>query len=485
MSYKIITLIAALIPCLSAAATKGTSQDKPNIIVILADDLGYNDLGCYGAEKIRTPRLDAMAAQGLRFTQAYAANSLCSPSRAALLTGRYATRDNMPEVVGPEWPGSLSPQAVLLPELLGDAGYATMALGKWHIGHKKGDLPTERGFDRFFGIPYSNDMNIDPEATLAPGIRLNRDVTIEGIRSGDYARGKTNPGNSGFYAHERYYIPLMRDREVIEFPADQTLLTRRFTDAAIQFVTENRDAPFFLYLAHPMPHVPLAVSPEFVGHSEAGLYGDAVEELDHETGRLLDTLQKLGLDKSTLVFFASDNGPWDLAVQQGGSAAPLRGYKFQTHEGGQRVPLIARWPSRLPAGKSVDSLVSLMDIFPTALRLAGEPVPDGLKIDGHDLNPFFEDAGAPSTYDRFFFIRGWEVLAVREGAWKLQQGLTGTPYRQQRIPGNPGELYNLKKDIGETTDVADENPEIFQHMLSTLKEMQAETDADRPAETPK
>src|SRR5690348_15366289 len=321
---------AALGSRLRAAPAK-----TPNIIVILCDDLGYGDLGCYGS-KIRTPNLDRMASEGMRFTNCCSADPVCSPSRAALLTGRYPTRVGVPRVLVPQDKDGLNLDETTLANVLKARGYKTMCIGKWHLGRPAQYLPTNRGFDEYFGIPYSNDMT--PR-------------------------------------------PLMHNTEVIEEPAKLETLTPRYTEQAVKFIELSKDAPFFLYLPHTYPHIPLAASSRFRGKSRAGLYGDVIEELDWSAGEVLQALKRNGLDNNTLVMFSSDNGPW-----YQGSPGGLRGRKGMTYEGGVREPFIARFPGKIPAGQVCHGVTSMLDIFPTVARLTGSPLPEK-PVDGMDIWP--------------------------------------------------------------------------------------------------
>jgi len=329
---------AAGAPLLATRTSAGGENNRPpNIVLIFTDDQGYADIGCFGATEFSTPYLDRMAVQGTRFTSFYVAASVCSPSRAALLTGRYPPRAGLTDVLFPRHDRGLPRSEVTIADMLKQRGYATACFGKWHLGHKERFLPTRRGFDEYFGIPYSNDMAIDPDMPLADEVTFRRGATAEDFRSGNRKGG---------------WVPLYRDEEVIEYPADQSTLTQRYTREAVRFIRENRDNPFFLYLPHTMPHVPLGASEKFRGSSGSGLYGDVMQELDWSTGRILEALQRHGLDENTLVIYTSDNGPWLSKGDAGGSAEPLRGGKFTTWEGGFRMPCIMRWPGTMPAGRT-------------------------------------------------------------------------------------------------------------------------------------
>ena len=398
----------------------------PNFVIIYADDLGYNDLSCYGSKLINTPRLDRMAAEGVRFTDFYSAAAVCTPSRAALLTGCYPPRVSLPAVLNPSSNIGISDKEITLAELLKSRGYATACIGKWHLGHHKRFLPTRHGFDYYYGLPYSNDM--------------------------------PRPGNP---------VPLIRNEQIIEQPVVQETLTERYTQQAIEFITRNRNRPFFLYLPHTMPHVPLSVSPRFAGKSKAGLYGDVVECIDWSTGEILDTLAKLGLDEDTLVMFSSDNGPWQSQKEHGGSALPLRAGKGTTWEGGMREPGIFRWPGRIRAGRTCREIAATIDILPTFAALAGAQTPNDRIIDGRDISPLLFEDNARSPHDAFFYYWQYELHAVRSGKWKLV--LEHTP--RGSTEKVPQQLFDLEADIGETTDVSRQYPSVVNRLLAHVERM--------------
>jgi len=398
----------------------------PNFVLIYADDLGYNDLSCYGAKLINTPRLDRMAAEGVRFTDFYSAAAVCTPSRAALLTGCYPPRVSLPAVLNPSSNIGISDKEITLAELLKSRGYATACIGKWHLGHHKRFLPTRHGFDYYYGLPYSNDM--------------------------------PRPGNP---------VPLIRNEQIIEQPVVQETLTERYTQQAIEFITRNRNRPFFLYLPHTMPHVPLSVSPRFAGKSKAGLYGDVVECIDWSTGEILDTLAKLGLDEDTLVMFSSDNGPWLSQKEHGGSALPLRAGKGTTWEGGMREPGIFRWPGRIRAGRTCREIAATIDILPTFAALAGAQTPNDRIIDGRDISPLLFEDNARSPHDAFFYYWQYELHAVRSGKWKLV--LEHTP--RGSTEKVPQQLFDLEADIGETTDVSRQYPSVVNRLMAHVERM--------------
>ncbi len=430
---------------------EAAEQRPPNVVVIFADDLGWGDLSCYGHPTIRTPNLDRMAAEGMRFTQFYSAACVCTPSRAALLTGRLPIRSGMcsdrHRVLFPDSGGGIPQQEITLAEALKACGYKTACIGKWHLGHLPQFLPTNNGFDYYFGIPYSNDM--DRVADAPKGRKAFLDPKIE-----------------------YFNVPLMRNEQIIERPADQTTITRRYTEEAIRFMRQHRDEPFFVYLAHNMPHVPLFRSPAFVNHSLRGLYGDVVEEVDWSVGQVLNAVRELGLEKNTIVWFTSDNGPWLIQLEQGGSAGLLRGGKGSTWEGGMREPGIVWWPGRIPAGVVTAELGSTMDIFVTSILLAGGKVPDDRPIDGVDLRPVLFGQG-PSPRKTFFYYRGTRLFAVRQGPWKAHF-LTQAGYGQRKpVVHDPPLLFHLEHDPSEKYNVAAQHPDVVERLKRVAEQHKA------------
>jgi arylsulfatase A len=425
------------------------AAEKPNIVIILADDLGYGDLGCYGSPTIRTPNLDRMAAEGLRFTDFYSAGEVCTPSRAALLTGRYPIRSGMcgnRRVLFPDSKGGLPPREVTIAEALRQQGYTTAHIGKWHLGIHQGSQPLDQGFERSYGLPYSNDM--DPRGDLPKG-----------------ASGFPEPPKDG------WNVPLIRDGKVIERPADQTTLTKRYTEEAVKLIREMKGEPFFLYMAHTFPHVPLFASPAFKGKSRAGIYGDAVEELDWSVGQVLDALRREGIAEKTLVFFTSDNGPWLIMGNQGGSAGVLREGKGSTWEGGMRVPGVAWWPGRIQPALTSE-LTTTMDLFATALALGGGPSARNVPIDGRDLSPLLlRGKTLPET--PFFYYRGDKLAACRVGEWKAHF-FTQTGYGQAKPEQHdPPLLFHLGLDPSEKRNVATEHPDVIARIRSIVNAHQS------------
>jgi arylsulfatase A len=411
------------------------SSRPPNVVLINCDDLGYGDLGCYGSASNETPVLDRLAAEGLRFTDFYMASPVCSPSRAALLTGCYPPRigfgqfDGLP-VLFPGQRFGIHDDEVTIAQVLAGAGYATKHVGKWHCGDQPAFLPTRRGFDGYFGIPYSNDMG---RQRIDDGLDLPRLMRKLGIP----------------FVDEIPPLPLLLDEEVLEAQPDQTSLTARYVDESVGFIRANADRPFFLYLAHLYVHLPIYVPPELEAASRNGRYGAAVASIDWATGVLLDELERLGLADETVVVFTSDNG--SRAAGEGGSNLPLRGVKATTWEGGMRVPCIVRWPGRVEAGRTTSAVATAMDLLPTLAGLAGADVPAGRTIDGRDLTAVLLDGSDASPHEAFWYYRGDDLEAVRAGRWKLHVARAGESVE---------ELYDLVADVGETVDRAADEPDV-------------------------
>jgi arylsulfatase A-like enzyme len=436
-----------LITFSSFAILHSSFSAPPNIVLILADDLGYGDLGCYGHPKFKTPRIDQMAAEGARLTQFNTPAPFCAPTRASLMTGRYPFRCGMTQNPAPD--GGTAADALAMPQteitlaqVLKSGGYATGMVGKWHLGHKPGSLPTERGFDEYYGIPYSNDMRP---------------------------------------------VQVLEGSEVTEYPVVQATLTTRYAKRATDFIQRSKDKPFFLYFAEAMPHKPLAASEKNYKKSGAGLYGDALAELDDSVGAVLDALKQNGLDDSTLVLFTSDNGAWF-----GGSCGGLRGMKGTNYEGGYRVPMIARWPGKIPTGHVSDEIAVMMDLFATVLHATGTKLPDDRVLDGRNILPLFTSA-ARSPHEFIFGHQNSKLATIRDAHWKLhllpasqmklKPGADGkwldprqpdgvtilAPFEQYNIDAHPGlttgveparmQLFDLQNDPGEQIDIASQHPE--------------------------
>ncbi len=446
-------LVSLLYSCVVSAAS------RPNIVIIFNDDQGYQDLGCYGSPDIKTPHVDQLAKEGMRFTDFYVASPVCSASRAALLTGCYPYRVGVNGVFFPNRGSTgLDPKHVALAETLKTVGYKTAAVGKWHLGDEVKFLPTNQGFDSYYGIPYSNDM------TAAGSMKYSADcVWLEGFNKSkldaEFEKGNTRPFKNK--------VPLMRNEECVEFPADQSTITRRFVDEGIKFINKSvkADKPFFLYLANSMPHTPLYASPDFKGKSERGLYGDVIEEIDFNTGRLMAHLKKKGLDENTIVVFTSDNGPWLIKGDHGGSALPLFEGKMTSFEGGQRVPAIIKWPGHVPAGSVCSEMALSMDLHPTLAHIAGAELKPVMPLDGRNIIDLLSGKkGAKTPHEYFFFVHN----AVRSGDWKYHKRELFKVKATKRDTKGPT-LYNLKDDIGEAKNVIKEHPEVAKRLAAALE----------------
>ncbi|MEQ1824537.1 MAG: sulfatase-like hydrolase/transferase [Pirellula sp.] len=424
------------------------ADSKTNVVVLFVDDLGYGDIGPYGATKQATPNLDRMAKEGMKLTSFYAA-PVCSVSRAQLLTGCYGARVSVPGVYGPGSANGLHPNEVTIAERLKERGYATMCIGKWHVGDQPEFLPTKQGFDHYFGIPYSNAMQRTSAET-----------------------GET-------------VVPLLRDDKVIELLSDeaQSQIVERYTAEAVNFIRSNASQPFFLYLPHTAVHTPIWPGKAFRGKSKNGRFGDWVEEVDWSVGRVMETLRELKLDQNTLVVFTSDNGPWLIKGPDGGSALPLRGGKGSTWEGGVRVPTIAWWPGKIAAGTSCSAVAGTIDLLPTAVSVAGGKIPDQPVIDGRDLSPLLLGKTQDSQREAHYYFAGYNLQAVRQGPWKL--AIATQPEPVGKKPGNEPEtnprLYNLEQEIGEQTNLADKHPEIVKRLQGLIDKMKGEIGGDSPS----
>ena len=428
----------ALPGCVSSGKsdTSKASSKKPNFVIIFCDDMGYGDLGCYGHPTIHTPHLDRMAAEGQKWTNFYVGASVCTPSRAALLTGRLPIRSGMcsnkRRVLFPDSASGLPTGEVTIAEALKTEGYSTGCIGKWHLGHLPPYLPTNNGFDSYFGIPYSNDM----DRVVGGGRQAFLEPKIE-----------------------YWNVPLMRDEKIVERPANQNTITKRYAEEGVKFIKNHKNRPFFLYLANSMPHVPLFVSQNFKDKSLRGLYGDVIEEIDWGVGRILDTLRREGLAENTFVVFTSDNGPWLIFNEHGGSAGLLREGKGCTFEGGMREPCIMWWPGKIRPGV-VNDLGATMDIYTTILTLAGAKVPDDRVVDGLDLSAALFETG-PSPRKVVFYYRGAKLYAIRKGPYKAHFFTKSAYGRDKEVRHDPPLLYHLGHDPSEKYNISEAHPEVL------------------------
>lgn len=459
-------LVAGILASTGLSKARQTDNNLPNFIIIFADDLGYGDLGVFGSPTIKTPHLDQMAFEGQKWTNFYVAAPVCTPSRAGLLTGRLPIRSGMTSskkgVLFPDSKGGLPQSEVTIAKALKSKGYQTAAVGKWHLGHLSPHLPTDHGFDSYFGIPYSNDMN-----------------RTENVEGKDWIDGQIQLAEEERF--QAYNVPLMRNKEIIEQPTDQRTLTKRYTEETIAQIKAMKDGPFFIYLAHSLPHIPLFRSEEFKGVSQAGLYGDVIEEIDWSVGQILQVLKEEGLAENTMVIFTSDNGPWHIFKEHGGSAGMLRGAKGGTFEGGLRVPTIFWWPEKLKPGVVMD-LGTTMDLLPTLSKLTGASLPNDREYDGYDISPPLLGTGK-SQREVVFYYNGTQVYAIRKGDFKAHfytkneygyqtaHPITSPPLeiKNQQTPHDPPLLYNLALDPGEKYNVAEKHPEIIAEIKKILK----------------
>ena len=452
-----VCLFSLLLPVIitSCDSVESSRKSSPNIIIIFTDDQGYGDLGVFGAADISTPNIDRMAREGVQFTNFYVGGAVCTPSRASLLTGCYPKRVGLQTgVLFPNDKSGLNPDEITIAELLKGKGYATACIGKWHLGRPSELLPTGQGFDYYFGVPYSNDML--PEHIMAAEM-------------------------GGFPE-----LPLMKNEEVVEAPADQTTLTNRYIQETIRLIRTYKDQPFFIYLAHSMPHYPCHSSDGFVDSSERGSYGDAVQEIDDGVGRIIQELKKQGIDKDTLLVFTSDNGPWKAAEEINfmglggdgttGSALPLSGWKGETLEGGMRVPTVIRWPDYLPENSVCNELASTLDLLPTIASLTGAELPGDRVIDGKDISNLLKDPNSSSPHEYFYYysIRSGKLNAIRDAQgfklhlWRDPLGYGGDG------PSEVEELYFLPDDIDENDNICAKKPEV----VKRLREAALAFDAD-------
>ncbi len=452
-TWSAVFFLLALTAC-GTAQEAATPPSLPNVVVIFVDDMGYADLGAYGATAYTTPHLDRMAAEGVRFTDFYVSQPVCSASRAALLTGAYSNRIGIHGALGPKNTHGIHDDEVTLGELFQSKGYATAMYGKWHLGHHPVFLPTRHGFDDYYGIPYSNDM------------------------------WPNHPENPEAWSD----LPTIEGEEIVGYNTDQSRFTTDFTNRAVAFIERSaaQDRPFFLYLAHPMPHVPLFVSEEREGHSEAGLFGDVIKEIDWSVGQVVAALQEAGVENNTLVLFASDNGPWLSYGNHAGSAHPLREGKGTAFDGGVRVPFIAKWPGVIPEGRTVTTPAMTIDVFPTLAGLIEAPLP-AHPIDGQSIWPLLTGESTTSPQPAYYFwYRQNELHAMRSGKWKLQfphtyrsmigqtPGQDGMPGKYDYTPEIGLALFDLENDIGEEHDVSAQFPEVVERLTRLADAKRAE-----------
>lgn len=423
--HLILILLVSLLFSCGQKGDKEISTDLPNIVFIFADDLGYGDLGCFGASDIATPNIDRIAAEGIKFTSFLSASPVCSPSRAGLLTGRMPQRMGINSVFFPESLTGMDPEEITIAEILKDKGYRTGVVGKWHLGHLEKFLPLNQGFDEYFGIPYSNDMAS---------------------------------------------VVYMRGNDVEEYKVDQRFTTKTYTEESLKFIDSSGEKPFFLYLAHSMPHVPIYASPEFQGKSNRELYGDVIQELDWSVGEVLRKLEEKGILENTLIVFSSDNGPWLVMEDHGGSAGTLREGKQFTFEGGVRVPTVAMWKGKIDPGQVYEDLATQMDWFPTFCKLVGAELPQDREIDGKDLGPVLFENGNRED-DTFLYYMFSSQEGYREGDWKIKRpyaGFAGTR-GMKKVDAHDTLLFNLKNDPGETINLARDNPEKAAQMMRAME----------------
>ncbi len=433
---------------LAPVALRAADAPKPNVVIIFIDDMGYADIGPFGATKQKTPHLDRMAREGMKLTSFYAAPA-CSVSRAQVLTGCYGARVSVPWVYGPGGKQGLNPAEHTIAERLKERGYATQCIGKWHVGDQPEFLPTRQGFDYYFGIPYSNDMQ----------------------------KKATESG--------KMVVPLVRDDKVAELLTDeaQSRIVERYTEEAVGFIRASKDQPFLLYLAHTAVHTPIYPGAAFAGKSANGRFGDWVEEVDWSVGRVLDTLREAKLEERTLVIFTSDNGPWLIKGADAGSAAPLRGGKGSTWEGGVRVPTVAWWPGKIAPGSECAAVAGTIDLLPTAVAVAGGTLPAEPVLDGRDISPLLFGKTTQSPREAHYYFRSYALEAVRQGPWKLAIAPQLETMGKPALPDATGpapRLYHLDEDIGEKTNVAEKHPEIVAKLQALAAKMDAEIGGQKP-----
>lgn len=437
LDMKKILLIAALFTTAASVSFAQKKTGKPNIVVILADDLGYGDIGTFGATDIRTPNIDNLAKNGLKLTSFYSSSPVCSPTRAALITGRYPRRLGIDHVFFPESFTGIPTEEVTIAEALKGNGYKTAIFGKWHLGHHRQFLPLQNGFDEYYGIPYSNDMQ---------------------------------------------GVVYLRGNDVDSIKVNQKYTTKTYTDEAVKFISKNKDKPFFLYVTHNMPHVPLYASPAFEGKSKRGLYGDVIEEIDWSVGEVVKALKKNGLEENTLVVFTSDNGPWLIFDVEGGSAGPLRQGKGTTFEGGQRVPAVAYWPGKIKPGSVYGDISTQLDLYPTIISLTGSQKTQTTKpLDGEDISPVLFGTGKRKA-DEFAYYSNGKIEAFRKGDWKIRLPQTDIKINGiVVVPASDTLLFNLKTDLSEKNNLLKTNPAKVKELLVALEVFNKKLGSTPPA----
>ena len=446
--------------CVLFLQSSFAADAKPNFVIIFADDQGYGDLGCFGSQKIKTPHIDRIAKEGRRFTNFMVASPVCTPSRAELLTGCYPKRVGMHQhVLFPSSKKGLNPSEHTIADHLKSQGYATACFGKWHLGHHPETLPRQNGFDVYLGIPYSNDMN-HPDNKGKPK-----------VSSDDLWRDQSS-------AVKLWKTPLIENEEIVELPVDQRTVTRRYTDRAVDFIKEHKDGPFFVYLPHSLPHIPLYVPEDAHDPDPQNAYTCVIEHIDAEVGRVMDTIREQSLSENTCVIYTSDNGPWLQFKNHGGSAGPLRDGKGTTFEGGQRVPCVMWGPGRIPAGTVCDQLMGTIDMLPTIAAITGEPLPKEKKIDGMDLSHLLMGKEGPTNRDEFIhYTSQGQLEGIRQGKWKL---LVKKP-RNRNNKKNKNDkaatttyLFDLASDLGEQKNLASDHPDIVTKLQKRMMELDQE-----------
>jgi arylsulfatase A len=447
-----LNLLVLLLSCCLPSAVH--SAQKPNIILIFTDDQGYGDLGCFGSTTIRTPNLDQLAKEGRRFTSFMVASSVCSPSRAALLTGCYPKRVGMHQgVLFPSSTTGLNPDERTIADHLKQQGYATACFGKWHLGHYPEVLPTAQGFNTYYGIPYSNDMNHPDNKGMPKG----------------GPEGMDELWNDPTSSLTKWKTPLVENEKIVELPVDQRSITRRCTDRAIDFIQQNKERPFFIYLPYSMPHIPLYVPDDIRDPDPKRAYINTIEHVDSQVGRVFARLRELQLTENTYVIFTTDNGPWLTFKHHGGSAGPLRDGKMSTFEGGQRVPCIMWAPGRIPAGTVCDSLASTIDLLPTIAAITGTPLPADRPIDGVDISSLLMGGDKSPRSEFLYYTRDGHIEGIREADWKL---LVKQPQGKNAPNNMPNVmLFNLAKDLGEQHNQAAENPDIVERLRKRMLDL--------------